>query len=186
VGEGTDEAGRGRDPRRQEGRVHTAIKLLAVGRPVLHGIWRTGPARVSANAKEGLDPVARGQSIAADSYGRAALAQSEAVVVRRVGWPYEGDTLVVDTIGLNARTVVDVYRTPHTKKLHVVERWRLVNGNQGMEVVFTVDDPEAFYEPWSGMRRYRRVVQTGYERICAEGNSHLFNFRMPTAEKPDF
>src|SRR5215471_20030835 len=33
---------------------------------------------------------------------------------------YEGDTLVVDTIGLNAKTFVDNYRTPHSDKLHVV------------------------------------------------------------------
>jgi hypothetical protein len=99
---------------------------------------------------------------------------------------YEGDTLVVDTIGLNDKTVVDIYRTPHTEKLHVVERWRVVDGGQGMEVVFTVDDPDSFYEPWSGMRRYRRVQQTGYEKICAEGNQHLFSWPMPIAEKPDF
>jgi hypothetical protein len=99
---------------------------------------------------------------------------------------YEGDTLVVDTVGLNDKTVVDIYRTPHTEKLHVVERWRMVDGGQGMEVVFTVDDPDAFYEPWSGMRRYRRVQQTGYEKICAEGNQHLFSWPMPMAEKPDF
>jgi len=53
-------------------------------------------------------------------------------------------------------------------------------------VIFTVDDPDAFYAPWTGMRRYRRVQQTGYEKICAEGNRHLFNWRMPMAEKPDF
>ena len=35
---------------------------------------------------------------------------------------YEGDTLVVDTIGFNDKTFVDSYRTPHTDKLHVVER----------------------------------------------------------------
>ncbi len=99
---------------------------------------------------------------------------------------YEGDTLVVDTIGLNDRTVVDIYRTPHSEKLHVVERWRMLYGGQGMEVIFTVDDTDAFYEPWSGMRRYRRVQQTGYEKICAEGNRHLFDWRMPMAEKLDF
>jgi hypothetical protein len=99
---------------------------------------------------------------------------------------YEGDTLVVDTIGLNERTVVDIYRTPHTEKLHVVERWRMIDGGQRMEVIFTVDDPDAFYEPWSGMRRYRRVQQAGYEKICAEGNRHLFEWRMPMAQKPDF
>ena len=99
---------------------------------------------------------------------------------------YEGDTLVVDTIGLNTRTVVDIYRTPHTDKLHVVERWRMVDGGQGMEVIFTVEDPDAFYEPWNGMRRYRRVQQEGYEKICAEGNRHLFDWHMPMAQKPDF
>jgi hypothetical protein len=99
---------------------------------------------------------------------------------------YEGDTLVVDTIGLSTRTVVDIYRTPHTEKLHVVERWRLVDGGKGMQVIFTVEDPDAFYEPWSGMRRYRRVEQEGYEKICAEGNRHLFNWTMPMAEKTDF
>src|SRR5579871_832079 len=35
---------------------------------------------------------------------------------------YEGDTLVVDTIGQNDRTFVDGFRTPHTTQLHVVER----------------------------------------------------------------
>jgi hypothetical protein len=99
---------------------------------------------------------------------------------------YEEDTLVIDTIGLNEKTVVDIYRTPHTEKLHVVERWRMVNGGQGMEVIFTVEDPDAFYEPWTAMRRYRRVEQTAYEKICAEGNRHLFNWRMPMADKPDF
>jgi len=41
-----------------------------------------------------------------------------------------GDTLVVDTIGLNDRTYVDNYRTPHTTKLHVVERFRLLEDHQ--------------------------------------------------------
>src|SRR5215470_9513605 len=99
---------------------------------------------------------------------------------------YEGDALVIDTIGLNDKTVVDVYRTPHTEKLHIVERWRMVDGGKTMEVIFTVEDPDAFYEPWTGMRRYRRVEQEPYEKICAENNTNLFDYHMPTAEKPDF
>jgi hypothetical protein len=97
-----------------------------------------------------------------------------------------GDTLVVDTIGLNDKTVVDVYRTPHTEKLHVVERWRLTDGGKGMEAVFTVEDPDAYFQPWSGKRRYRRVTQEPYEKICAENNANLFDYHMPVAEKPDF
>jgi hypothetical protein len=99
---------------------------------------------------------------------------------------YEGDTLVVDTIGLNSKTVVDVYRTPHTEKLHVVERWTMVDGGKAMQVIFTVDDPDAFYEPWTGMRRYRRVEQEAYEKICAENNTNIFDYHLPVAEKPDF
>ena len=99
---------------------------------------------------------------------------------------YEGDTLIVDTIGMNDKTFVDVYRTPHTEKLHVVERWRMVDGGKGMEVIFTVEDPDAFYEPWTAMRRYRRIEQEPYEKICAENNTNLFDYHMPVAEKPDF
>jgi len=99
---------------------------------------------------------------------------------------YEGDTLVVDTIGMNDKTVVDVYRTPHTEKLHVVERWRVVDGGKAMEAVFTVDDVGAFYQPWTAMRRYRRIDQEFVEKICAENNTNLFDYHIPVAEKPDF
>ena len=96
---------------------------------------------------------------------------------------YDGDTLVVDTIGIDSRTVVDPYRTPHSEKLHVVERWKMVDGGQAMEVTFTVDDPDAFHQPWSGMRRYRRVQQEYTEEVCAENNQHLLitRFRLRTS-----
>src|SRR5882672_7842987 len=55
---------------------------------------------------------------------------------------YEGDTLVVDTIGLSPKAVIDVYRTPHTEKLHVVERWRMIDSGKMMEATFIVDDPD--------------------------------------------
>jgi hypothetical protein len=99
---------------------------------------------------------------------------------------YEGDTLVVDTIGLSDKAVLDVYRTPHTDKLHVVERWRMIDGGKMLQVTFTVDDPDAFYQPWSGMRRYRRAEREDAEMICAENNQHLFDYHIPVADKPDF
>jgi hypothetical protein len=100
---------------------------------------------------------------------------------------YEGDTLVVDTIGQTTKTFVDIYRTPHTDKLHVVERWRMVDGGQAMEVTFTVDDPGAFYQPWTGMRHYRHVSQEWGEKICAENDSfNLFDYHVPTAQSADF
>jgi hypothetical protein len=99
---------------------------------------------------------------------------------------YEGDTLVVDTIGLSDKTIADVYRTPHTDKMHVVERWRMTDGGQGMEVVFSVEDPDSFYQPWWGMRRYRRVSVDHEEIVCAEGNFLLFDYHIPQAKTPDF
>ena len=96
---------------------------------------------------------------------------------------YEGDTLVIDTIGLNAKTVVDIYRTPHTEQLHVVERWRKIDGGKTMVVVFTVEDPGAFYKPWTAKRRYRLAGQEPLEKICAENNTNLFDYRMPEASK---
>jgi hypothetical protein len=101
---------------------------------------------------------------------------------------YEGDSLIIDTIGLNDKTIADIYRTPHTEKMHLVERWRMVDGGEAMEATFTVDDPDAFYEPWSGMRRYRRSQQDELpEIVCAENNKeNLFDYHVPVADKPDF
>jgi hypothetical protein len=100
---------------------------------------------------------------------------------------YEGDTLVVDTIGLNAKTYVDNYRTPHTEKLHVVERWKLIDGGKTLEASFTADDADTFNQPWSGIQRYRRVQQGPLdEQVCAENNAALFDYNIPKADKPDF
>jgi hypothetical protein len=99
---------------------------------------------------------------------------------------YEGDTLVVDTIGLNNKTYLDNFRTPHSEKLHVVERWKLVD-DMTLEVTLTVDDPETFQEPWKAVNRYRRIQRPrASEEVCAENNQLLFDYRIPVANKPDF
>jgi len=99
---------------------------------------------------------------------------------------YEGDTLVVDTIGQNTKTVVDAYRTPHSDKLHVVERWRMVDNGNTLEVLVTVDDSDTYNQPWQGLRRYRRGQGQLGEQICAEGNFLLFDYGVPVAKTPDF
>jgi hypothetical protein len=99
---------------------------------------------------------------------------------------YEGEALVVDTVGLNTKTFVDNYRTPHTEKLHVVERFRMTEGGKTLEVHMTVDDPGTFNEPWQAIRRYGRVQASLGEQICQEGNFMLFDYGIPVANKPDF
>jgi len=114
---------------------------------------------------------------------------------------YEGDTLVVDTVGLNARTFVDNYRTPHTDKLHVVERFRMIDGGKTLEAKVHVEDPGAFTTPWDAIQRYRRVDAAGdkddsrvpggplEEMVCAENNGDILNEGVepiPQANRPDF
>jgi hypothetical protein len=107
-----------------------------------------------------------------------------------IGHYENGDTLVVDTIGLNTRTFVDSFRTPHTEQLHVVERFRIVDGGKALEVTAHVEDPGAFTMPWTALQRYRRVEQGPLrEQVCAENNDKFFNFNVdpiPQADKPDF
>jgi hypothetical protein len=98
---------------------------------------------------------------------------------------YDGDTLVVDTIGQNTRTFVDNYRTPHSDKLHVTERWKVTDDGNALEVNIKVDDPDAFNEPWSEIQRFRRVDQPAREEVCAENNLQ-FEYNVPVAETPDF
>jgi hypothetical protein len=101
---------------------------------------------------------------------------------------YDGDTLVVDTVGLNDRTFLDNYRTPHTDKLHVTERWRLIEDGKKLEILMTIDDPDTFNQPWQALRQYDRVNRTLAEDICSENNFNPFgiDYGTPVAEKPDF
>ncbi len=103
---------------------------------------------------------------------------------------YEGDELIVDTIGLSDRSFVDNYRTPHTERLHVVERFRMIEEGRTLQATVTVDDPGAFNMPWSGIQRWRRVQEGPLsEEICAENNTSYFSHDVapiPVADKPDF
>jgi hypothetical protein len=103
---------------------------------------------------------------------------------------YEGgDTLVIDTIALNDKTFVDSYRTPHTRALHVVERFRLIEGGKALAVDFTVEDPGAFNAPWSAGKRWLHVQAPLAEEACAENNANYFSYEvepLPQAERPDF
>ena len=67
---------------------------------------------------------------------------------------YEGDTLVVDTIGQTTKSFVDLYRTPHTDKLHVIERFKMSDGGKKLTAEITVEDPGVFKQAWKGTRAW--------------------------------
>jgi hypothetical protein len=134
-----------------------------------------------------------------------------------VGW-YDGDTLIVDTVGIKAdrpHAMVDLYGTPYTSELHMVERYRLIDyeeAKEGLErdekenfrianppvdrnyrgkhlqIHVTVTDKGAFTTPWSATLTYGRGSTVWPETVCAE---NTFGFgdetvAIPAAKAPDF
>ncbi len=110
---------------------------------------------------------------------------------------YEGDTLVIDTVGIKIGpfAMVDWYGTPQTPALHVVERYRLVDyetAKEGLardekenfraqpqnmdwnyrgrhlQLTFTVEDPNVFTTPWSATVTYGKPAVEWLEQVCAE------------------
>ena len=62
---------------------------------------------------------------------------------------WEGDTLVVDTVGFNEKFWAFRNGLPHTKFLHLTERYTRLDMNR-IRYEFTVDDTAAYTRPWSG------------------------------------
>ena len=76
---------------------------------------------------------------------------------------WEGDTLVVDTIGMNDRTTIDMVGTPHTEALHVVERYRRIAKDK-LEVLVRLEDPGVFSKPWEAKTVYK-PAPPGHQHI---------------------
>ena len=107
-----------------------------------------------------------------------------------VGHYEDGNTLVIDTIGISTKTFVDNYRTPHTDQLHVVERWKLAADARTVDVSIFVEDAGAFTMPWVAAQRWRRVENEPLRTTaCNENNGDFFDqglVPLPQATKPDF
>ena len=84
---------------------------------------------------------------------------------------WEGDTLVVDSVGFNDRGWLDVAGRPQTERLHIVERFRRMDLGH-LEVEITIDDPGAYTRPWK-VRRLLQLAPPGedvQEYVCNENN----------------
>ncbi len=131
---------------------------------------------------------------------------------------YEGDTLVIDTVGMKVGpfSMVDMYGTPQSPALHVIERYRLVDYDTAKDAIernekenfrasgggefdpryrgkvlqlhFTVEDETVFTMPWSATITYRPAVSPRTDLICAENPLEPGGrlSRVPRADKPDF
>jgi hypothetical protein len=102
---------------------------------------------------------------------------------------YEGDTLVIDTIGFNAKSFVDRWGTPYSEQLHLIERYRMSPDGGTMQGEVTYDDPKAYTSQWKALIRYRRGRDLPVEVACAESPVDPTTGQMnpiPIAQKPDF
>jgi hypothetical protein len=86
---------------------------------------------------------------------------------------WEGDTFIVETIGQNGKTWLDMRGLPGTEALRVVERYTRPNiGTINIDV--TIDDPMAYTKPWSVKLSWRLVPDTELiESICEENSKDL-------------
>jgi hypothetical protein len=113
---------------------------------------------------------------------------------------WEGDTLVIDTVGIRVDqfTSIDRFGTPQSDQMHVVERYRLIDGPtakarvdafsnaegvvggnrdagynpdtnlRGLELQLTMDDPKVLTGPWTVRVSYRRLQSFWPENVCAD------------------
>jgi hypothetical protein len=95
---------------------------------------------------------------------------------------WEGDTLVVDSIGFNTKTTLDQVGMPHSEDMRVITRIRRTDP-QTLEFLVTVDDPKTFSKPWSRRQLYKKAADDAriMEVVCenqrnpptAEGHQSL-------------
>jgi hypothetical protein len=96
---------------------------------------------------------------------------------------WDGDTLVVDTVGFNDRSWFDFAGHPHTENLHTIERFHRTDLGH-MEYKVTIDDSGAYTKPFTLTAHFPLQVNGEIiEYICNEDNrdvKHLTGFEPPT------
>src|SRR5215471_12942927 len=91
---------------------------------------------------------------------------------------WEGDTLVINTVGINERSWLDTAGHEHSGQLHLNERIQKLD-NDHLKYTVTYDDPMFFTQPWSITRTFTRGKPT--DRImaysCEENNKDVEHLR---------
>jgi hypothetical protein len=126
--------------------------------------WRTANLFAAFSAADRSDPESRKHpddlslTYMGDSIGR-----------------WDGDTLIVDTIGLNDKTWLDRAGRPHSDQLHVIERFQRMNLND-LEIDVTMEDSKALAKPWNTHLGFALHADWNIaEQVCAD-NSDFVSF----------
>jgi hypothetical protein len=86
-----------------------------------------------------------------------------------IGW-WDGDTLVIDTVGISEGAWMDRSAMPHTDRLHLIERLTRTDFNS-LDYEVTIDDPGAYTATWTS--GYTKTWESGtdlFEYVCQENN----------------
>jgi hypothetical protein len=86
---------------------------------------------------------------------------------------YEGDTLVIDTVGVNDKSWLDNVGHPHSDALHTVERFRRLDPDT-LRLDLTIDDPKAYTKPWTATKTYKRTNFPLGETMCSVSEIQSF------------
>jgi hypothetical protein len=95
---------------------------------------------------------------------------------------WEGDTLVVDTVGFNDKTWIDNLGHPHSDALHLVERIRRVN-HDTLTNDITIDDPKAYTKPWTTHMSFELKQDWKIEEVVCEDNVNFSNLQKISESK---
>ncbi len=90
---------------------------------------------------------------------------------------WEGDTLVVDTVGFNGYTRIDTIGHPHSDALHMIQTFERIDADH-IKYTMTVDDPKAYTEPWTNERIFTPIEGDLMEYVCQENNRALWEGRI--------
>ena len=83
---------------------------------------------------------------------------------------WEGDTLVIDTVGFNEKFWIDRVGTPHTDRLRMIEKLTRTDYNT-IKYDVTIDDPGAYTRPWSSGFNLRWTTNSElFEYVCQDNN----------------
>jgi hypothetical protein len=86
---------------------------------------------------------------------------------------WEGETFVVDTIGINQQTWMDNAGRPHSDAMHLTERYTRKDFGH-LDMTLTIDDPKTYTKPWTVSENSRLLPDTDLlEYICSEDNKDV-------------
>ena len=88
---------------------------------------------------------------------------------------WDGDTFVVDTIGLNGVPWLDFSGTPYSDELHIVERYRRLAPDR-LEIRFRFEDPQAYSRPWEVTKTFRPAPEI-LEHVTCEEHLEMGTYR---------